>query len=164
MGCWCGYLSGARCRLAYGPADATATHCLLLQIGFTFLVPAHLGSPRQRAVKRVCVCLTVMLCEHGTILVLSEKCNLEQCNFCATLTNLQISTIFAVACNFCATSYAYVQFGRALLRPPIIFDRLSMPKIDCLTGKLQSLMCLQPNSVETNSCYSSWSFLIKLAL
>ena len=25
------YLSGARCRLAYGPADATATHCLLLQ-------------------------------------------------------------------------------------------------------------------------------------
>ena len=31
VGCWCGYLSGARCRLAYGPADATATHCLLLQ-------------------------------------------------------------------------------------------------------------------------------------
>jgi len=25
------YLSGARCRLANGPADATATHCLLLQ-------------------------------------------------------------------------------------------------------------------------------------
>ena len=29
--CWHGYLSGARCRLAYGPADATASHCLLLQ-------------------------------------------------------------------------------------------------------------------------------------
>ena len=29
--CWHGYLSGTRCRLAYGPADATATHCLLLQ-------------------------------------------------------------------------------------------------------------------------------------
>ena len=29
--CWRGYLSGARCRLAYGPADATAAHCLLLQ-------------------------------------------------------------------------------------------------------------------------------------
>jgi len=26
-----GYLSGVRCRFAYGPADATATHCLLLQ-------------------------------------------------------------------------------------------------------------------------------------
>ena len=29
--CWCGYLSGARCRLAYDPANSTATHCLLLQ-------------------------------------------------------------------------------------------------------------------------------------
>ena len=26
-----GYLSRARCRLVYGPADATATHCLLLK-------------------------------------------------------------------------------------------------------------------------------------
>ena len=26
VGCWHGYLSGARCRLAYGPADATATY------------------------------------------------------------------------------------------------------------------------------------------
>jgi len=49
------WLSGMRCRLAYGPADATVTHSLLLQwiqIGFTFLiftflVPAHLGSPGQ---------------------------------------------------------------------------------------------------------------------
>ena len=29
--CWRGYLSGARCRLAYSPADATALHCFLLQ-------------------------------------------------------------------------------------------------------------------------------------
>jgi len=32
----------------YGPADATATHCLLLQYNpdwFTFLVPADPGSP-----------------------------------------------------------------------------------------------------------------------
>jgi len=31
VGCWHGYLSGARRSLAYGPADANATHCLLLQ-------------------------------------------------------------------------------------------------------------------------------------
>ena len=31
VGCWHGYLSIARCRLAYVPVDATATHCLLLQ-------------------------------------------------------------------------------------------------------------------------------------
>ena len=28
-----------------------------IQIGFTFLVPAHPGSPGQTAVKRVCVCV-----------------------------------------------------------------------------------------------------------
>ena len=33
-----------------------------IQIGFTFLVPAHSGSPGQRAVKRVCVCVCV--CYH----------------------------------------------------------------------------------------------------
>ena len=31
--------------------------CCKIQIGFTFLVPAHLGSPGQRVVKRVCVCV-----------------------------------------------------------------------------------------------------------
>ena len=31
VGCLRGYLPGAMCRLAYGSADATATHCLLLQ-------------------------------------------------------------------------------------------------------------------------------------
>ena len=30
-----------------------------IQIGFTFLVPAHLGSPGERAVKRVCMCVCV---------------------------------------------------------------------------------------------------------
>ena len=45
-------------HLHYGPADATATHCLLLQLNPDwFLVPAHPGSPRQRAVKRACVCV-----------------------------------------------------------------------------------------------------------
>ena len=31
VGYWRGYLSVVRCRLAYSPADATATHCFLLQ-------------------------------------------------------------------------------------------------------------------------------------
>jgi len=54
----CVVMSGARCRLAYGPADATATVSPFseIQIGFTFLVPAHPASPGKRAVKRVCVC------------------------------------------------------------------------------------------------------------
>ena len=35
-----------------------------IQIGFTFLVPAHLGSPGQRAVKQVYVCVSQI--SHGT--------------------------------------------------------------------------------------------------
>ena len=64
LGYWHGYLSGARCRLAYGPADATALTVSCsnkIQIGFTFLVPAHPGSPGKRAVKRVCVCCCAIL-------------------------------------------------------------------------------------------------------
>ena len=42
-----------------------------IQIGFTFLVPAHPGSPGKRAIKRVCVCeyLHKMLyCIHCTFI------------------------------------------------------------------------------------------------
>ena len=45
VGCWCGSLSGARCRLAYGPADATATHCLLLQWSPHWFCLSGTGSP-----------------------------------------------------------------------------------------------------------------------
>jgi len=37
------------------PVPLTVCCFSKIQIGFTFLVPAHLGSRRQRAVKRVCV-------------------------------------------------------------------------------------------------------------
>ena len=33
-----------------------------IQIGFTFLVLAHPGSPGQRAIKRVCVCVHMTWC------------------------------------------------------------------------------------------------------
>ena len=35
----------------------TASCFSKIQIGFTFLVPAHPGSPGQRAVKRVYICM-----------------------------------------------------------------------------------------------------------
>ena len=38
------------------PLPLTVSYFSKIQIGFTFLVPAHLGSPGQRAVKRACVC------------------------------------------------------------------------------------------------------------
>ena len=45
VGCWHGYQSGARCRLAYGQADATATHCLLLQKNPGWFYLSGTGSP-----------------------------------------------------------------------------------------------------------------------
>jgi len=39
------------------PLPLTVSCFSEIQICFTFLVPAHLGSPGQRAVKRVCVCV-----------------------------------------------------------------------------------------------------------
>ena len=47
------------------------------QIGFTFLVPAHSGSPGKRAVKRVCVCVCV--CE-GCLCTICTLTPLHTCN------------------------------------------------------------------------------------
>ena len=41
------------------PLPLTVSCFSKIQIGFTFLVPAHAGRPGQRAVKRVCVCVCV---------------------------------------------------------------------------------------------------------
>jgi len=38
------------------PLPLTVSCFSKIEIGFTFLVPAHLGTPGKRAVKRVCVC------------------------------------------------------------------------------------------------------------
>jgi len=48
------------CRLAYGPADAmplTVSCFSKIQIGFTFLVPAHPDNHGQRAITWMCVCM-----------------------------------------------------------------------------------------------------------
>jgi len=48
------------------PLPLTVSCFSKIQIGVTFLVPAHLGSPGKRAVKRVCVCVCVSVigCYH----------------------------------------------------------------------------------------------------
>ena len=42
------------------PLPLTVSCFSKIQIGFTFLVPAHPGSPGKRAVKWVCVCVCVV--------------------------------------------------------------------------------------------------------
>ena len=60
--CWHSYQSGARWRLAYGPADATATHRLFASVKFRLVLPLWYRLTRVVADKgllnaraRVCV-------------------------------------------------------------------------------------------------------------
>ena len=51
-----------------------------IQIDFTFLVPAHLGSPGQRTVKRVCVCVLICHMLRGwrrCIKIMSFQCPIK---------------------------------------------------------------------------------------
>ena len=49
------------------PLPLTVSCSSKILTGFTFLVPAHLGSPRQRAVKRMCVCACVRVDEESWV-------------------------------------------------------------------------------------------------
>jgi len=52
------------------PLPLTVSCFSKIQIGFTFLVPAHLGSPGKRAVKRVCVTFSE---RHMTVCRYNDK-------------------------------------------------------------------------------------------
>jgi len=49
------------------PLPLTVSRFSKIQIGFSFLVPAHPGSPGKRAVKQVCVCVCVCACVRACV-------------------------------------------------------------------------------------------------
>ena len=61
------------------PLPLTVSCFSKIRLGFTFLVPAHLGSPGQRAVKRVCVCVCVKQVVCGRIIW--ERIRQFKCKF-----------------------------------------------------------------------------------
>jgi len=50
------------------PLPLTVSCSSKIQIGFTFLVQAYLGSPGKRVVKRVCVCVCVCVFQISELL------------------------------------------------------------------------------------------------
>ena len=52
------------------PLPLTVSCLSKIQIGFSFLVLAHPGSPGQRAIKRVCVCYRVVCYRLLSLLLL----------------------------------------------------------------------------------------------
>ena len=64
VGCWRCYLPGASADLHMAqlmPLLLTVSCFSKIQIGFTFLLLAYPGRPRKRDVKRVYVCVCVMV-------------------------------------------------------------------------------------------------------
>ena len=92
VGCWHGYQYGVRYRLAAQlmPLPLTVSCFSEIQIGFTFLVPAHLDSPGKRAVKRVCVCVC------AAQLALCSNC--EQCHIVSWHQKLNTYLFFVQVC------------------------------------------------------------------
>ena len=60
------------------PLSLTVSCSCEIQIGFTFLVLADLGSPGQRAVKRVCVCVYLCMCVPAFAVSCLQKCETTQ--------------------------------------------------------------------------------------
>ena len=69
------------------PLPLTVSCSSKIQIGFTFLVLAHLGSPGKRAVKRVCVCVCVRACVRSCVY------GGEFCSVCQFIMSLTITTV-----------------------------------------------------------------------
>ena len=57
------------------PLPLTVSCSSKIQIGFTFVVAAHLGSPGQMAVKWVCVCNLVEIYSFSSLPVLIDLVN-----------------------------------------------------------------------------------------
>jgi len=56
------------------PLPLTVSCFSKIQIGSIFLVPARLGSPGQRAIKRVCVCVCVCVRVRVRVRVRARVC------------------------------------------------------------------------------------------
>jgi len=62
------------------PLPLTVSCFSEIQIGFTFVVPAHLGSPGQRAAKRVCVCVKSKILDGAKCISVCDFANaIRQC-------------------------------------------------------------------------------------
>ena len=80
VGCWRGICleCGADLHMSQlMPLPLTVSCFSKIQIGFAFLVPAHLGSPGKRAVKRVCVYVSSLFLSQVTCIWLPIKTSLK---------------------------------------------------------------------------------------
>ena len=76
------------------PLSLTVSCFSKIQIGFSFLVPTHLGSTGKGAVKRVCVCYNFTMNFHFLLLPISVL---------KMKTGQRTSDIISLVSQYCAT-------------------------------------------------------------
>jgi len=87
------------------PLPLTISCFSKIQVGFTFLVPANLGSPGKRAIKRVCVCTYKMAAKtnwhrHGTKLPHCHPMYITHPNIKVALAQQGAEVIVKIECYF----------------------------------------------------------------
>ena len=120
------------------PLPLTVSCFSKIQIGFTFLVPAHLGSPGKRAVKRACVCLCVS--------VLGGRPYVVSCRQCLCVWSVLGGRPSVVSCRQCVCVCVWSVLGG---RPSVISCRQCIVggRVDCntastATGNNSTIHCL----------------------
>ena len=83
------------------PLPLTVSCFSKIQIGFTFLVPAHPGSPGQRAIKRVCVCVVLLMVSSVVSEVITLWRYINMYTYFCTLYLLLYSTVCEIV-DVCA--------------------------------------------------------------
>jgi len=101
------------------PLQLTVSCFSKIQIGVTFLVPAHLGSPGQRAVNRMYVCMYVCY---------SEQHNVDVCGHYVVLI-AAVGVVYDVRCR-CNGGLAAAELNRTELRGARQQTRRTPPSID----------------------------------
>jgi len=114
------------------PLPLTVSCFSKIQIGFTFLVPAHPGSPGKRAIKRVCVCVCWFLAPQ--YMVLPVCCFSLDCAFwigSTLLTDVYSCRFYTHFTSFDYHSTAILQrvFHHILINSYIIMNKLSQETV-----------------------------------
>ena len=116
-----------------------------IQIGFTFLVPAHPGSPGQRAVKRVCVCIGAVIWYQPVSFWLISWLWLYIFSFCCYHFGFEIELFCENICQWLKVikvrrqcrkhSWGELQLQRLLPNPPVLNWRCRLTQVDLYNGR-----------------------------